>query len=387
MNVFIPVPYHGQVGVEFSPTPADIAAGGVPIQISIAGGIGPYTVIANGLPLGMSLDANYTLVGIPTVAGPYNVSISVNDNNGQISNGSMALVIDPAPVAIPCAGVDEAIVSNTWRLTKMATWDGTIISSAYLTTANNNVAIPAAGVAYSFLQGLANGSFATGGLISYSGTYGAANGPNGTPMWCIPTSVTVKPKPAVCTAPQVLDVPTNTCVTPLSIAIPTLPSGTVGVAYSTTFAGPTGGLAPYTVKVAAPAGLSGSLTGTTITLAGTPTTSGPFSVGISVVDANNKTFATTASLTIATRPAASCTKPAGATTYNGIQGNATAVSANSVTIKATVVNVPACTSISWKGKWSGLTKAIRVGYNVQVQKGYALNGVITATSLTVDNGL
>jgi hypothetical protein len=210
-------------------------------------------------------------------------------------------------------------------------------------------------------------------------------------MWCIPAAVTVKPKPAVCTSPQVLDAATNTCVTPLSIAVPTLPSGTVGTSYSAMFTGPTGGLAPYTVVVTAPAGLSGSLSGSTVTLAGTPTVSGTFSVGIAVVDANNKPFNTTAALTIAPKPVVtppvSCTAPAGSKSYGGIQGSATAVSSTNVTIKGVVVNVPACTTISWQGNWSVITKAIRVGYNVQVQKGYTLNGVITATSIIVDNGL
>ncbi|WP_347989644.1 putative Ig domain-containing protein [Methylomonas sp. AM2-LC] len=386
LNVTYPVPYSGQVGVDYSIVPA----GSVAAQIGISGGIGPYTVVANPLPLGMSLDATNTLIGTPTVAGTYNVSISVNDNNGQTSNSALTLVIAPAPVAASCAGTDEAITSivSAARNTNIALFNGIIIKAPYISTAANNVAIPATGVTYTFLQGLANGSFPVGALITYSGSYGAASGgPNGNPMWCVPTTVTVKPKPAVCTAPQVLDVPTNTCVTPLSIAVPTLPSATVGKLYSTTFAGPTGGLAPYTVTVGAPAGLSGSLSGSTVTLAGTPTANGTFSVSLSVVDANGKTFSTTAPLTIASAPVLTCTKPAGATTYNGIQGNATAVSGTSVTIKGVVVNVPACTAISWQGNWTGLTKAIRVGYNVQVQKGYVLNGVITATSLTVDNGL
>jgi hypothetical protein len=70
------------------------------------------------------------------------------------------------------------------------------------------------------LQGLANGSFPVGGLISYTGTYGQAQGGlNGTPLWCIPTTVTVKPVPVVCTTPQVRDAATNTCVTPVPVCV------------------------------------------------------------------------------------------------------------------------------------------------------------------------
>ncbi len=91
------------------------------------------------------------------------------------------------------------------------------------------------------------------------------------------------------------------------------------------------------------------MSGSTVTLTGTPTVSGTFSIGISVVDANGKAFAITAALTIAL---------VGSKSYGGIQGNATAASGTSVTIKGVVVNVSACTSIIWEGNWGGLTKAI-----------------------------
>jgi hypothetical protein len=186
-----------------------------PVQITTAGGIGPYTVIASGLPNGMAYSIDPVLGGIisgtPTAFGTFTVSISVNDNNGQSSNTTVTLIVDPAPVA--CSGTNEVILGTTARLTSIAKYDGTIISAAYVSTALNNVAIPQAGVVYSF-SGVTNGTFPNGALISYSGNYGLINGPNGTPMWCIPTSVTVKPVPVVCTAPQVLDAATNTCVTP-----------------------------------------------------------------------------------------------------------------------------------------------------------------------------
>jgi hypothetical protein len=220
LSVYLPNPYSSPAGVEYSPSAANLAAGGLPIQVSVTGGVGPYTVIASGLPLGMSLDATNTLVGIPAVAGTYTVSISVNDNNGQSSNSTITLVIDPAPVAQACSGTDEKILGVTGRLTPMVAFDGTLIKAAYVGTPTTNVATPQAGVTYSYLQGLANGSFPVGGLISYTGTYGQAQGGlNGTPLWCIPTTVTVKPVPVVCTTPQVRDAATNTCVTPVPVCV------------------------------------------------------------------------------------------------------------------------------------------------------------------------
>jgi hypothetical protein len=70
-----------------------------------------------------------------------------------------------------------------------------------------------------------------------------------------------------------------------------------------------------------------------------------------------------------------------------ILANATAVNRTSVTIGNTVVTVPVCATITWNGNWSGLTQAIRVGYNVEVTSGYVVNGTTTATALIVDNGL
>ena len=55
-------------------------------------------------------------------------------------------------------------MSVTARLSSIAKYDGTLINSAYLTTANNSVAIPAAGVAYTF-SGVAAGQFPVGALI------------------------------------------------------------------------------------------------------------------------------------------------------------------------------------------------------------------------------
>jgi len=76
---------------------------------------------------------------------------------------------------------------------------------------------------------------------------------------------------------------------PLVLTTTTIPNGTVGVAYSTTFTA-TGGTAPDTWSVSSgtlPGGLS--LNSSTGTLSGTPTVSGSFSFGILVTDANGQT--------------------------------------------------------------------------------------------------
>jgi hypothetical protein len=206
LTVSFPTLYNGQVGVDYSTVPA----GNVAATVNATGGIAPYTISVSGLPLGMSLNASNALVGIPTVAGTYPITISVNDSNGQTINSSLSLIVDPAAaVAVSCSGTKEPITSiaDAARLSNIAKYDGTILKSAYISTALNNVAVPAAVVVYTFSGGLTVGIFNVGNLITYSGTYGAAaGGPNGNPMWCIPTVVTVDPAPV---APPPASCPTT----------------------------------------------------------------------------------------------------------------------------------------------------------------------------------
>jgi hypothetical protein len=171
--------------------------------------------------------------------------------------------------------------------------------------------------------------------------------------------------------------------------------------YPTTAIAPTGGFTPYTIAITGlPSGLI--FNGTAIT--GKPTVSGTFPLSISVADTQgNKFNITTSSITVVAapvvtptpvvkptppNPATSCTIPTGgkALTSNP-QANVTGVTASTFNIAGKTYNFLPCTKISWQGNWSGLTKAIRNSYNVQVNSGYTLNGVVYTTSLIVDNGL
>jgi hypothetical protein len=165
---------------------------------------------------------------------------------------------------------------------------------------------------------------------------------------------------------------------------PVLPVATVGTGYSTTLAASGYGPFIYTAS-GLPAGLA-LTTGNVVS--GTPTIAGTSVVTLTATDAAGS--ASSAIVTLVVNPAAvgaSCTAPTGSTSVKTIKANVTAVNGASVTIGTTMVTVPTCATINWQGNWSGLTKAIRVGYNVEVKKGYVVNGVTTATSLIVDNGL
>jgi hypothetical protein len=89
-------------------------------------------------------------------------------------------------------------------------------------------------------------------------------------------------------------------VTPPPITFaPSLPDGTVGVAYSASFAGASGGTPPFTYSAAGlPAGLS--LSGTTVS--GTPSVAGDYTVNLTATDAANQSSTAPVPLRIGVPP-------------------------------------------------------------------------------------
>jgi|HubBroStandDraft_6_1064221.scaffolds.fasta_scaffold10133_2 Putative Ig domain len=81
-----------------------------------------------------------------------------------------------------------------------------------------------------------------------------------------------------------------------------LPSGTVGVAYAGVQFAATGGATPYTFSVATGSNLPAGLTLVNGDLAGTPTTQGNFSFGISVTDSENPAAVITNTFTLVVNP-------------------------------------------------------------------------------------
>ncbi len=349
------------------------------LQLTEVSGTAPFAwSVVPALPNGLTLSAGGVISGTPAKgdAGITTHTITVTDKNNKANSKMFTLSIAAAPVvAVACSGVDEPNLAVTARLGSIAKYDGTLIKSAYLTTANNNVAIPAAGVAYAF-NGVAAGNFPIGALISYSGSYGAANGLNGTPMWCIPTSVTVKPTPIVCVAPQVRDAATNTCVTPVPVCVAPQVLNAVS---NTCVTPPIVCVAPQ-VRDAA--------TNTCVTPV-------PVCVAPQVLNAATNTCITpvpvcvapqvldSASNTCVTPPVVaptSCAAPAGSKSASG-HAAISSVSGASVVISGKAVNTLGCTKITYKGH----AKSLVIGYDDEY-KGYSINGVIYATSMIVDDG-
>lgn len=80
---------------------------------------------------------------------------------------------------------------------------------------------------------------------------------------------------------------TTQVVSPVALAAATLPNGAVGQAYPATNISFSGGAPPYTVNVTGlPTGMMFLVTGTTVTIKGTPTQAGNFNVNVTVQDDN-----------------------------------------------------------------------------------------------------
>ena len=326
--------------------------------VTVANGTAPYTITVAGLPAGLSSN-NGVITGTPSAAGTFTLSISVTDSVGDVGSTQAKLTVAPAPIVLSVSATLPAATVGVAYSGTVAATNGT---APYTVTVSG---LPAG---LSSNNGVISGTPAAAGSYAINATVTDSVGDSGS------TSGVLTVKPA-----------------PVKLAVASaFPGATVGQAYSGSVA-VANGTGPYTIAVS---GLPSGLSNNNGVISGTPSTAGTYALIVSVSDSAGNTGSSTASLVVAAAPVTtppattpSCTAPAGSTAVRDIQANVTAVSGTTVTIGASVVTVPTCASISWQGNWSGLTKAIRVGYNVQVSKGYVLNGVTYATSLIVDNGL
>ena len=233
---------------------------GVPYasQISASGGTAPYTFSGSGLPDGLSLSISGSISGTPVTAGKFSISATATDSKGVTGKGTFGITIAPADLTIVTASLPDGAV----------------------------------GVAYSA------GLTASGGLPPYTWTVGGlpdgltAAGPaiGGTPATAGKFSVTVAVKDsAQGSAGQSKSY--SLTIAPAALAITTASAldGTLGAAYSASFAA-TGGVPPYTFSATGlPAGLSMSAAGA---LTGTPTAVGATAVAVTVKDAAGSTAST-----------------------------------------------------------------------------------------------
>jgi hypothetical protein len=258
----------GTVGVPYSAT------------IGVAGGIAPYGCVftAGTLPAGLSL-SGCVVSGTPTVAGTSNLTVKATDASSPVQTVS-------GPIGITIAAAT------------------TPLSLSISTLPNGTVGVP-----YSATIGV------KGGTAPYACTFTAGTLPaglilsgcavSGTPTVAGTSNLTVKATDTsspVQTVSGPIGITIGAAATPLNLTLSTLPSGTVGIAYSATI-GVVGGTAPYACTITAgtlQAGLS--LNGCVVS--GTPTASGTVTLTVRATDSASPTGTTSGPISLTINPAA-----------------------------------------------------------------------------------
>ncbi|WP_175560437.1 beta strand repeat-containing protein, partial [Janthinobacterium lividum] len=230
--------------------------------VSATGGTAAYSyaVTAGSLPMGLSLAANGTLSGTPTVAGAYSFSITATDSSsGSGPYTGVRAYTGTVAVAVPVAGAVTTTVAygSSANPITLNLGGGAAASVAVASPPAHGTAT-ASGTSISYTP-------TTGYGGSDSFTYTATNG-SGTSA---PATVMVTVgAPAVSLIPATL--PNPVAESPYSVSVTA-----------------TGGMAPYTYSVTSgslPAGLT--LNASTGVLSGTTNVAGSFPFSIKVTDSS-----------------------------------------------------------------------------------------------------
>jgi large repetitive protein len=239
----------GRVGVAYSQL------------ITPSGGAGAYvfSVVSGTLPAGITLSAGGLLAGTPTTVGSSTVTIRVTDGNG--CPGTIVYTIVVAPAACPVITIAPPVLPPGK------------VGVAY------SQQITASGGAGTPVFTMVSGTLPTGLTLSAGGLV------SGTPSTVGSSIVTIRATDGNgCPADIVYTIVVAAAACPvITLTPPTLPVGSVGVAYSQQITA-TGGTGSPVFSVASgtlPAGLTLSSSGL---LSGTPTTAGPSTVSIQALD-------------------------------------------------------------------------------------------------------
>jgi hypothetical protein len=237
---------------------------GYSATLQASGGSGSYTWSISGgsLPAGLTLTPSTGAIsGTPTAAGTSNFTVQVKDSNSNTATANLSLsVLGITTTSLPPGTV------GTYYSAPLAATGG---SGSYTwSIANGSPALP---------SGLS--------LIASTGVISGTPTPTGVGTPTITYQVTDSSS-RTATANLVLTI--NPAPSSLTITTASLPSGVVGVAYTTTTLAATGGSGTYTWSVTGlPPGLTFNATNLQIT--GTPNTAAgsPYGVSVSVTDTSS----------------------------------------------------------------------------------------------------
>lgn len=246
--------------------------------VAAKGGVAPYAWSYSGLAPGLTLNATTgKITGTPTTAGPYSETITVTDSNTPTKATASAVfsvtIAPPPAITFTTTSLPSGTVGQTYSTTVAAKGGVAPYTWSY--------------------SGLAPG-------LNLNATTGQITG---TPTTAGPYSETItvtdSDTPTKATASAVFAV-TISAPGAITFTTTSLPSGTIGKAYSASVA-VKGGVSPYTITGSSlPPGLSVSASGA---ITGTPTATGTYSATFTANDSASDTPATASfSIAISTAP-------------------------------------------------------------------------------------
>jgi sugar lactone lactonase YvrE len=278
-----------------SPTAWTVNQAGFNGIIPVSGGLAPFgNLTVTGLPAGLTAalsGSTITVSGTPTSTGTFgNINATVNDATGAIANAGFSITVNPAPTL-------GALSSTAWTANQPG-FSGTVTVSGgtnplgSLTASNLPPGLTAARSGSTITVSGTPTTAGTYGNVGISVTDAAGVTASGT------YSITINAAPALGTlAPA-----------QWTVGRPGYP-GTIPVSGGT-------GTLTLTAQSNLPPGLSAALSGTSVTINGTPATVGTYgNVQLTVRDATGATSSGTFAITIDATPALG-TLPATAWTVN-----------------------------------------------------------------------
>jgi hypothetical protein len=239
-------------------------------QFSQTGGIGTVTFSKTGtLPTGLTLSSGGLLSGTPTRTGMSTFTVKATDSNGCTGSVSVSLTIGcptitVTPTTVPAGTAGTAYTSTTFSQS----------GGVGTTTFSRSGTLPT-GMNFSNTSHILSGTPTQTGSFLITITATDSIGCTGS------SSVTI-----------VINCPT------ITVGPTTIPSGTVGTAYTSTTFTQTGGVGTTTIAESGTLPTGMTFNGTTHALSGTPTQSGSFPITITATDSNSCTGSKSYTLTI-----------------------------------------------------------------------------------------
>ena len=287
------------LGISTTSLPNAVVGSPYSFSLTAIGGSAPYiwTIPAGQLPAGLSFaPTSGTISGTPTSSGAYLPNITVTDSNmpAQSVTSALGLIVAPAPALPttptqpPTPAPPSSVVPIPLVINSSAVSSG-IVGSPYSSL------LQASGGTAPYIWSISGGSLPSGLILATSGLISGIPTANGAATFTASVSDSAVPAQTKSMSLSLIVAATNLTISSSS----TLPEGTVNSIYSTLMHA-TGGTPPYSWAISAgnlPAGLT--LATTTGIISGTPTTSGNYVVGITVIDSSSPAQSATASADLA----------------------------------------------------------------------------------------